>query len=678
MKIKSSSFLVVLALLASTSLPAQAAVTLIQTPTPVVTTLEQKTITLTPPISNSPGSWTVVIDNPALATANGLTLTLLTVGTSVIEYFQAASGEYTPSSRHSRLTINPGIPTLGAFADQSLNLSQSFITLAAPTSSSDGTWSFESLNSDVAVVSGNTVSLRDGGTVQIRANQATTQKWAAASKTMTLTINAPVPTIGSFSDITLSIDSVSKVQLTLPTSNSKGGWTLTSSDPSVASLEGYTLVALKTGTSIITAKQSAAGGFRSTSVQMKVSILAVAPSVTKGNFKDIAIELDPGATKVVVLQAPTSNSTGAWTYASSDAVIASINGQVLTALKPGKVTVTATQAAVGNFAATTPETITVRVQGKQSLTPPASVTKLVGDPAIKIAYPTSLSDGAWSAVSSAPTIVGVINGVLSFDSAGRATITLIQAATDSYLANTVTFDVIVIGTPPTLGAFAPQSVGVGEKLTNPVLPSSNSQGKWVFSSSDPSVASIVDNVITGIKAGTAVISAYQEPAGKYGQSPTVQANITVKPSPTIAAFANLELTMGAGTRQIAAPVSQSTGSWSYSSSNPAIATVSNGVLNPVAVGSVTITGTQAGNSTFASAVRTFTVLVKAAPESRASASLGGRVISVYVANVTGKSVIVKINGVIARVGKNTVGAGKRTVTVQVNGKLLLTKQFIVK
>jgi hypothetical protein len=71
-------------------------------------------------------------------------------------------------------------------------------------------------------------------------------------------------------------------------------------------------------------------------------------------------------------------------------------------------------------------------------------------------------------------------------------------------------------------------------------------------------------------------------------------------------------------------------------------------------------------------------LVKAAPESRASASLGGRVISVYVANVTGKSVIVKINGVIARVGKNTVGAGKRTVTVQVNGKLLLTKQFTVK
>ena len=678
MRIKSLPIVIALFLSAFTALPVQAAVTIIQTPTPAVATLDQKTLTLPAPTSNSPGAWTVVIDNPAIATANGLNLTLLAVGTTVIEYFQAASGDYNASSRHSRLTVNPGIPTLGGFADQAVNLSQNFITLTAPTSTSDGSWSYTSLNTDIATVSGNTVSLRDAGTVQIRATQSTTQKWATATKTMNLTINAPAPTIGSFSNITLSIDSVSKVQLTLPTSNSKGGWTLTSSDPTVASLEGYTLVARKTGSAVISAKQSAADGYRSATVQMTVTISAVAPTVAVGNFKDLAVELDPGATKTVVLQAPTSNSNGAWTYTSSNVAIASTNGAVLTALKPGKITVTATQAAVGNYAASAPQTITVKIQGKQTLVAPAPVTKLVGDPALKIAYPTSLSDGAWTAVSSAPTVVAVTNGTLTFDNAGRSVITLTQAATDSYLANTVTFEVLVIGTPPTLGAFAPQSVGVGEKLTNPVLPTSNSQGKWVFSSSDPSVASIVDNVITGIKAGTAVISAYQEPAGKYGQSPTVQATITVKPSPTIAAFANLELTIGTGAKPIAAPVSQSTGTWSFTSSNPAIATVSNGVLSPVAVGSVTITATQAGTAAFASAIRTFTVTVKAAPESRASASLAGRVISVYVSNTTGKSVIVKINGVVSRVGKNTVGAGKRIVTVQVNGRLLLTKQFTVK
>ena len=94
MRIKSLPIVIALFLSAFSVLPAQAAVTIIQTPTPAVATLDQKTLTLPAPTSNSPGAWTVVIDNPAIATANGLNLTLLAVGTTVIEYFQAASGEY--------------------------------------------------------------------------------------------------------------------------------------------------------------------------------------------------------------------------------------------------------------------------------------------------------------------------------------------------------------------------------------------------------------------------------------------------------------------------------------------------------------------------------------------------------------------------------------------------------
>ena len=59
-----------------------------------VTTIDKRTITLTPPTSNSPGTWSVEITNPAIATANGLTLTLLAVGTTVIRYVQAATADY--------------------------------------------------------------------------------------------------------------------------------------------------------------------------------------------------------------------------------------------------------------------------------------------------------------------------------------------------------------------------------------------------------------------------------------------------------------------------------------------------------------------------------------------------------------------------------------------------------
>lgn len=534
MRIKVIVALAIAALFSSSTAinPAQAALTIISKQAEATTTtIDKRTITLTPPTSNSPGAWSVIIDNPAIATANGLTVTLLSVGTTVIRYVQAATADYNSVSDYSRLTVNPGTPTLGEFRDQTVNLSQNFITITPPTSNSDGTWSYSSLNTEIATISGNTIALRDGGTVQIQATQAATRTWTSATKTMTLTINAPAPTIGSFSDITLSIDSVAKVQLTMPRSNSTGAWTLTSSDPSVVGLEGFTIVALKTGTSTITAKQSPAGGYRSTTASMKVTITAVAPTVSVANFKDIATELDPGAVKVIPFTAPTSNSPGTWSFVSSDPAIAAVSGLNLVANKPGTVTLTATQAASGNYAASNPISIKVRILGKQTIAAPANITKLVGDPAVKIVYPTSLSSAPWSATSSAPTIVSINNGALQFDGAGKATITLSQPATDTYTATSTSFEVMVIGTPPTLGTFSPLTVAATQKLTNPVMPQSSSTGKWIFSSSDPSVVSIIDNVITGVKVGSAIISAYQEPAGKYGQSQTVQTTITVTAPP---------------------------------------------------------------------------------------------------------------------------------------------------
>jgi hypothetical protein len=657
---------------------ASAALNTISTrPDAVVTTLDKGTITLTPPVSRSPGPWIVEITDERIATANGLVITLKTVGSTVIRYVQPATGEFTNAvSDFSRLTINPGTPTLGLFADRTANLSQNLITLTPPTSNSDGAWVYESLNTDIAIVSGTLVTLRDGGSVQIKATQAATARWLSASKTMTLTINAPTPTIGSFSDITLSIDSVARVQLTPPSSNSQGTWSLISSDPTIVGIDGLTLLARKAGVATITARQSAAGGFRSTTTSMRVTIAAVTPTTTIGNFKDIAIDLDNGATKVVPFTSPTSTSPAAWSFTSSDPTTASVNGLALIALKPGTIRLTANQPATGNFAAVGPISVTVTIRGNQQLAKPANITKLVGDPAVKIAYPSSLSTGIWSATSSAPTIVGVSNDNITFESAGRATITLTQSATDTYTASSATFEVTVIGIPPTLGAFAPLIVGVGEKLTTPVTPQSPSTGRWVFTSTDPTIASIVDNVITGIKAGTTIISAFQEPAGRYGQSPTVQATITVKPAPTITSPANIALV--AGTQQaITTPTSNSPGTWSYTSSNPAVAAITGSSISALAAGTVTITATQLATTAFTAATRTFTITVTAAPVPRATALKTKRVITVTVTNAAGKPVIVRINGVISRVGKNTVKPGRKLVTVQVDNRLILNKVIII-
>ena len=594
------------------------AVTIIATPTATTVSLTQKTITLTPPATNSPGAWSIEIDNPKIATANGLTLTLLSAGTSIIRYAQAASGAYNAASRSSRLTITPGIPTLGEFKNQSVALSAGSFTLTAPTSTSDGAWSYQSLDQSIATVSGNKVTLLDGGEVSIRATQSPTLNWLTTTATMKLTVTAPSPTVGTFSDITLSIDSVSKVELILPASNSKGAWTLTSADPSVASVSGLTVTALKSGTTKISAKQASSGGYRSIIVTLNVTILAVDPVVTASGFLDRTVEIIPGTPQQISLAAPVSNSPGVWTFTSSDVAIASINGNSLTALKPGKVTVTAVQGPALKFGSSKPLTISVFVKGRQSLTAPANVEKLAGDPDVAIAYPTSQSTGKWSATSSDPTIAAVNGTAIKLGNAGTATITLSQEATDSWVASSTTFSVRVIGVTPTLGAFAPFEISVGEKLATPKSPLSNSAGKWIYSSSDPKIVAVIDNVITGVAVGSATISAYQQPAGKYGQSNTLQATVTVKAAAVVAPTPTPKPSPSA-------------------TATPA---------TPVAV--------------------------------KASASLSKRVISIYVANAGAAPIVAMIDSKVVKVGKNTVKPGKRTVRVYSGGKLILSRTFAVK
>jgi hypothetical protein len=515
--------------------------------------------------------------------------------------------------------VTPGIPTLGEFKDQTVALSAGTYTITTPTSTSDGAWSFQSLDQSIATVSGNKVTLLDGGEVSIRATQSPTLNWLTTTATMKLSVTAPSPTVGTFSDITLSIDSVSKVELILPVSNSKGAWTLTSADPSVASVNGLTVTALKSGTTKISAKQAPSGGYRSIIVTLNVTILAVDPVVTASGFLDRTVEIIPGTPQQISLAAPVSNSPGVWTFTSSDPAIASINGNSLTALKPGKVTVTAVQGPALKFGASKPLTVSVFVKGRQSLTAPANVEKLAGDPDVAIAYPTSQSTGKWSATSSDPTIAAVNGNAIKLGNAGTAIITLTQEATDSWIASSTTFSVRVIGVTPTLGAFAPFEISAGEKLTTPKAPLSNSAGKWIYSSSDPKVVAVVDNVITGVAVGTATISAYQQPAGKYGQSNTLQATVTVKAAAVVVA---------------PTPTPKPSPS---ASANPA---------TPVAV--------------------------------KASAFLRNRVVSIYVANVGTAPIIAMIDSRVVKIGKNTVAPGKRTVRVYSGGKLILSKSFTVK
>lgn len=517
----------------ASSAPAQATFTIFG-PFPIITAAYGVgSVTLVPPTTNSPAPWSFTSSNTKVATISGKTINVVGAGTSTITASQAATGKFTARSRSTQIRVSQGTPVLSVFAPQSISITQRTYTLIPPTSTSDGGWSFVSTNPNVASIAGSKLTLHAGGSVLIYATQSSTPNWKSASASMKFTVVTITPVLGSFGDIAIMKDSVSSLNLNPPKSTSPGGWTFTSSNPSVASVLSNIVTPLTFGTTVITATQNALGDYGSATASMTLTVQGPIPAL--GAFVDVTGQM---SASTLTIQPPTSTSTGTWSFTSSDPTIASISGGSATFLKPGTTTITATQSATSTYASPSPVSMTLTVVGNPVIGPWADIQKVVKDPDFTLVPPTSSSTGAWTYASSNPLIADVVNGVVAVKGAGEATITATQAATNIWFQGSAKMTIRVFGAIPTLGSFAPIEATIGDAAIALKPPTSNSTGTWTYTSSNPKVATASGSSLVIVGVGTATISATQSPAGIYSQSNTVQAQITVKakvtstPTPT--------------------------------------------------------------------------------------------------------------------------------------------------
>jgi len=169
-------------------------------------------------------------------------------------------------------------------------------------------------------------------------------------------------------------------------------------------------------------------------------------------------------------------------------------------------------------------------------------------------------------------------------------------------------------TPQTISFGPLPSKSVGDP--NFSLTATASSGLAVaYSSSNPAVATISggSNMVKIIGAGQAVITATQAGNSQYEAAPPVQQTLTVSAAPlkpqTISFPAIPSKNMGDPTFQLSATASSGL-AVTYTSSNPAVATINGKVVTIVGVGTTQITASQAGNGTWAAAnpvTQTFTV-----------------------------------------------------------------------
>ncbi len=580
-------------------------------------------ITLIPPTSNSPGAWSATVSDPTIARINGLVATVLKAGSTGVRYTQAASGNFSSVSRVSRLIVEKGTPTFGTWPALSATLLSRTLKLTPPTSNSTARWSYRTSNSQIATVLGDILTFQDSGSVTITAFQSASTNWLGGEASTTLTISSLPKTLGTFSDITIAKDSVATLNLIEPTSSSSGAWTFSIADSSIATLYGKVITSKNIGSTTITARQAASGGYGSSILTMTLTILGA--NATVGDFKDAIYTKSATTSNKLSILAPTSNSPGAWTFASSDQTVAAIStvGTIgnITIYKPGKTTITATQVVSGNYAATSANML-LTVNSAPIMATLSDLQKVFGDGEQTILPPTSESKGDWTYTSSNPDVVKINGQKLNFIGSGSAVITMTQAVDNYWLSASTNFKVTVLGITPTVGTLIPVKVEIGESLSSIPSPTSNSLGKWSYTVTDSSIAKVVNNEIVGVSAGTTIIIATQMPAGKYGQSNSVQASLTVIPATVKAA-------------PTPAPKPST-------SAKPASKPATISTSKPV---------------------------VKVAVKQKK------RIIRV---SVVGSIVKVRINGKKAKLGKNKVQIGKNQVIVKVGSTIIFNKTYKIK
>lgn len=328
---------------------------------------------------------------------------------------------------------------------------------------------------------------------------------------------------------------------------------------------------------------------------------------------EITVALTPSANTVekgqtVTVTAIVTNSddqTVTWT-SSSDSV-ATVSGGVVTGVAAGSVTITATHSS-GKTA-----TCTIKVTEP---TPPAitvTLDKTTAEVEAGSTVQLTVTEGTAVTWSSDKTDVATVdaNGLVTSVKEGTATITATSTADTNIKATcTITVKAKAVITTITLDKTELSVVAGGESVTlkATTTPAENVTVTW--KSSDTTIATVENGKVTGIKEGTATITAT---VTNGTETKEVTCKVTVEKSARIVTLDKAKLEMLEGEEvtlkaTVTGYTAASNGVVTWTADKTDVATVDkNGKVTALKAGTVKITATNTENNVKVEAVCTITV-----------------------------------------------------------------------
>lgn len=456
-----------------------------------------------------------------------------------------------------------------------------------------------------------------------------------------------------------------------------------SSDEKVAKVSSFgEIQAIGVGKATITVTTMDGGKTASCSVEVKNRVESITITAPNGE-KEISI----GSTlqlKVTVTPEGLSDTETEWKSSNTSVATVSTDGLV-TAKSKGTVTITVTVKNGSETKTATYEITVIKPVTKVTVTP-ATLELFVGDKieigkAFSVTVePVDADYGGFKYSTSTPGIIIISDGKIEGTKAG--TLTLFIAPNSSNPKNLKAEVKITVKTKPesiTIQGAETKTVQVKKtiQLKASIAPSNASQ-EVVWSSSKPAIATVDENgLVTGIKAGTTVITATskEDPSIKGTCTVNVE-NVNIPVSSVELDRSSLSLTKGDvyTLNATVKPDDATDKTVSWKSSNTAVATVdSNGKVKAIAGGSATITATAGGVSAKCSVTVTVPVTSVSLNKTSLNLMVGDTETlsaTIYPSDATNKNVTWKSsNTSVATVqsGKvSAVGVGTAQITVTTN------------
>jgi len=461
-----------------------------------------ETITFSTSISDPSYNYQWYKGTSAITNATSSSYTISTIkATDADSYTCSVSNSCNSiTSTETKLTVNKANQVITFPEIPIKTIGDAAFTLPA-TTDKGLTIFYQSTNTSVATVSGNTVTIVSPGTAYILASQNGNADYLVATGvTKTLTVNKIAQSI-TLNAIPAKM--YGGVSFTLPVTTDKGlTISYTSTNAYVATISGNTVTILNAGSTDIIANQAGTSNYYAAPAVSQT--LAVNKATQAITFTAIATKTYGDAN---ITLAQTTDKGLAITYTSNNTNVVTVQGNVLTLINAGAATLTASQSGSSNYltAISVSQDITVQ-KTSQTIVWANIANKTYGD--ANFTLPQTTDKGLTiSYQSTDPNIAAVIGNIVSIKGVGTINITASQIGSENYnAASNVTLPLTISKAYQTITFADLPSYNYG---TSPVtLSASNNSGLAVtFDSSDPIIASVSGNILTINSAGQCYITA---------------------------------------------------------------------------------------------------------------------------------------------------------------------------